>query len=474
MEYILSQFVLWRQGVRSNVLHADPARWGALVLYISMAWVWLLAPGFIVTQALPIGGLLLLFSVCVLFYRMRNHFALFDLVFPLTLLSMWVAPACWYPAHEFWPDTFPYPMPLSAENYFSIAIPGIMALLIGGHLGLPLRMTDGQTQIKLIVRKFQASPSILWATAGLGLAGNQLSQFLPETLHQIGAFTGNLLWVAGIGFMLTRARLRWMSLAIWLFMLWQAIQSTMFGEWVFWTIAGGFIWLLAHPMHWSKQLLVGVGGILSVILLIGFKYEYRAGSGQYSSTGDKAVYFIQTLKRTIVQPDWMHIAGEVLPRVNQGYLTALAYDYVPSQTPFVAGETINTAVKAALIPRIFWPDKPRSGGQENFTRFTGQSVDYSCNIGPFGDAYVNYGPKWSVVFLFFYGFGLRLLYDTLLWSSRHMPMMILMMPIVFLTAISIEMDVLTILNVAVKGSLFVFIVSRLMNIIQKSYSSSPV
>ena len=80
-------------------------------------------------------------------------------------------------------------------------------------------------------------------------------------------------------------------------------------------------------------------------------------------------------------------------RMDQSYLAGLAVDRLSSTGEYVHGETLTVAA-VALIPRIFWPGKPFTGGSGNLvSRFTGLtfSSGTSVGIGPVMELYANYG-----------------------------------------------------------------------------------
>ena len=102
------------------------------------------------------------------------------------------------------------------------------------------------------------------------------------------------------------------------------------------------------------------------------------------------------IKQEIV--DQEHLFTEVnfdaaIDRINQGWIVARIMRYTPNYEPFAGGETIITGIRASLIPRFLDPDKPKAGGRENFTRFTGKLISDNTSMGlsPLGEAYANFG-----------------------------------------------------------------------------------
>ena len=101
--------------------------------------------------------------------------------------------------------------------------------------------------------------------------------------------------------------------------------------------------------------------------------------------------------------------------------------------------------------------------------FTGLIIEgYSMNVGPFGEAYGNFGSTGGIIFMLFYGLFFNLAIFFLLKVSKSKPTIILWFPIIFLNAIQVETDILMTVNSVIKNCLFVAIcywgASRFMRI----------
>jgi hypothetical protein len=80
-------------------------------------------------------------------------------------------------------------------------------------------------------------------------------------------------------------------------------------------------------------------------------------------------------------------------RMDQSYLAGLAVERLSESGDFAHGETLKNAA-LAIIPRIFWPDKPMSGGSGDLvSRFTGLhfAKGTSVGVGTVMELYVNFG-----------------------------------------------------------------------------------
>lgn len=113
----------------------------------------------------------------------------------------------------------------------------------------------------------------------------------------------------------------------------------------------------------------------------------------------------------------------LIERTSLMHILCLVADYSPAQQPYLGGQTYAN-VLPQLIPRFFWPDKPRShistyqlsiyyGLQdEDATQTT------TIAFGQLAEAYANYGWLGAVFLGAFYGFVIR----KLQWWSRDSPM----------------------------------------------------
>jgi hypothetical protein len=145
--------------------------------------------------------------------------------------------------------------------------------------------------------------------------------------------------------------------------------------------------------------------------------------------------------------------------MNQGYLISKAMNYVPRVEPYANGETIIRSFAAVLVPRFLWPDKPEAGGHENLARFLGikKRLSYSMNIGPYGEAYGNFGPEYGVLFIFVYGLLLSILFKVLIDLSSTTPSLVLWLPLIFFSTLTVETDILSTINSFFKSAIFVLI-----------------
>lgn len=350
-------------------------------------------------------------------------------------------------------------MPISAFWYFSYVFPILVAIALGA---IPWRRkadSSDQHIVQAIEFALQRQTYLPFLLLLYGILMYFCTPFLPNNMSQIGVFGSMVLWVGllHLFFSIWSWQVKTIVLVLTAaFMLIKALQSTFFGDLFVWPL--WMVLYLQTRYHWSKKILVSVGVItaLCLALTLVWKYDYR--ERVMEKTGDSYSKKISDTIKDWAKDPWKSKRWQqALDRFNQGNHLAQVYRWVPKEEPYARGETILLAIKASLVPRFFWPDKPRAGGFHIWYRFTGNPLSpyVSMNIGMPGEAYANFGPWLAplvvfiwVRFLYYLYHGLRQL------ALRHYPMLWLWIPLIFYPLMDQENDLVTILNHAIKGTIF--------------------
>jgi hypothetical protein len=196
------------------------------------------------------------------------------------------------------------------------------------------------------------------------------------------------------------------------------LQFSMLGTFFITTFLFGVYYAFLYPFSKFKKVAIIFIGFSTLLLFQTVKHGYRFA--KWYRQGELAHASSFTVWKTLIVDQLtsedglfnQHAISGLLGRLNQGYLSGLTFEHVPKNEPFANGETIGMAVASALVPRIFWPDKPEAGGQEMMKKYAGVTMinGTSMNIGIIGEAYVNFGIIGGVIFFFVFCFLLRLLY----------------------------------------------------------------
>ena len=355
-------------------------------------------------------------------------------------------------------------------DYFSFMIPCNLALFFGCNLFL---RKYGSDFFKSLIQKLRVDAKskgkvgIVLTIIGFVssfLSGSQSSLafvfYLLSMLEYVGPF---YIYYSDLVF---RKKAFYISILVFLA---QAILMGMFGQFVMYIVLAFIIIAIQYNFKFITKLSVFVVGLFLIIVLQSVKGTYRIitwngkeKEGLSVQNSSRIEIFGTLFYKRLTDLSSLYeekTAFGLYSRMNQGYLISKAMNYVPRVEPYANGETIVRSLGAIVVPRFLWPDKPEAGGHENLARFLGikKKLTYSMNIGPYGEAYGNFGPEYGVVFIFVYGLFLSFLFKYMLDLCTRMPSLVLWLPLVFYSTLTVETDILSTLNSFVKSAIFVFI-----------------
>jgi hypothetical protein len=435
-----------------------------IILFLLLFAWYSLSPEFffdnILLISLALGGYLLFEFIHELGRKVRA----LDIMALYAVMSYLVAPSLsyhlvalnWYEGINF--------MVISPERYFSVAVPGVLALLTGIYFPFKSVEVDHKIYYEKITEylkdKRQAGIYLFW----VGLACSILMPIVPGGVGfvmQLGAY---LIFIGGIYLWFSDHEHKFLYItAMWLISIGRAIQGGMFGEVVFWGVFLIMVFLIKYHVPFYKRLLMAVGGFVVLLFIQSIKYEYRLSTwfveGE-SSIQNNIETFNALIGDRVDNPELLFgklmLCG-ALDRTNQGSLVAMAIRYTPEFEPFAKGETIFLSLAASFVPRFVWQDKPTAGGKENMIRFTGFDPGEitAMDIGQLGDAYVNFGPWGGALFLFLYGLLFSGIYAMLFKvSAGPVPSLFLWIPLFYSGVIHADSSVLVCLNHIIKVAMF--------------------
>ncbi len=440
----------------SKPLYRDWITSAAICLYPgALCCLFFPNPGLILTLGLLLFGLELLCFV----QHADNSIDLRVLLRMSALLFMWVSPAAsYFFAEASWYHAT-YKMAVEPAFYFALIIPCTVAFNLA--LWVPVgteRVWAGSGN------KWQG-----WLLLSIGLTTQQLAQYfdIPFWLRHPVFLTGQL-WLVGLLFLQQAyPNRRWLILGGGLvYLLHIALQSTLFGYSIIWSVILLCYTLKVGEISWRFRLAGMMAMILLVLFLLSFKYEYRQQVWhEQRSEPNWQIFLRMTVQRILNPADLLQpeIFQHYTDRLNQGYHTAMAMAYVPAQEPFAHGATLLEDVRAALLPRLWAPDKHKAGGAENIRRFSGiQAQRWSSNIGHFGEAYVNFGVGGAWIVMLGYG----LLISAAVWAmQRYFPLPWL--AFVLEPVLNVEEDIGMGMNHLTKSLLFVLAVVVVARIVTR-------
>ena len=416
------------------------------------------------------AGLAFSFFVLLHMCWVASRYVIFlELATFIGCVSLIIGPALAYIHPASWPI---FQMVIPLDEYLSYAIPSMMALWLGLHL--PARMNQTKSYDKGFTKLTPQERHLMDIFIVAGFLVTVVSSHLPESLKFFYYVLALLPLPAALTLMFCSAEgwgLR--VFIVYLSMFLRTASGGIFYEMVLW--AGYLMISFAYIGKWRWKLLFALVLVFFMILLLnGIKNDYR---NRISLEENLSVFSkAQLLAHLFIQPDETlrdKPIGDQIVRWNQGWIVARVMMTVPEIQPYANGQTIQDALVASIVPRIFFPNKMTVISHELFTTYTGADLaeDTSMALGSAGEMYANFG-RWggvmgmgifgSIIGLIFYQFVRFAKYSNAVWAW---------VPFVLLAAFQSEWNIYDIFNYVTKsGFVFLLVVllfPSLRNILKK-------
>ncbi len=372
-------------------------------------------------------------------------------------------------AYYFYKPDPVYPMEVAADVYFTYAVPAVLLFALGLYLFkqptnlqyLPSILTHynlGEVGKKLII---------------VGLLCDYIGQYLPGS---IAFFILLISYFKFIGtyylyFSESRYRYLWIAAAFAPLII-SNVSMGMFHDLLLWGLFTIIVFFIRKSTTTPlKKIAIVLACFLCVYYLNLVKGHYRQATWfskkQYSMT-DRFVVFGESVVKVLsgegepIRKKSKYSRTEEeqnLTRLNQGVIVTRIMKHTGKREPFAKGETIVSAIEAALVPRFLNPNKARSGGRDTYTRFTGYALssNTSISLSLLGEGYANYGYG-GIYFMLFLGLFYGLILNRLTLIAQDNPYLLLWIPFLFLMVIKAEEGFETVLNYLIKASFVLWLV----------------
>ena len=362
-------------------------------------------------------------------------------------------------------------MPVPEDVYFGYALPAGILFTLAITWPFASSVTDEGAGLRNLLKRarqqLQANPKAGMYLIVVGLIMFAINGFLPGPLRFVGtlfyfsAFAG----VLYIYFTPKFPRKKLLLSLFGAFVVGNAIVGGMFTLVAYMGMTLFSFFFIGRKTSFFKKVLAFFAGAFLLILIQSVKHTYRQFIWTQPYEGSKALLFTNLMVdrvsnlRELFTPDAFFI---VYYRSNQGYNVSMVMRRFPRVVPHDNGARLSLSLAAALVPRLFWPDKPEAGGRANMKYYTGMTIRrWSTNVGPLGEAYAAFGVTGGIVFMFLLGLFLRFFYRRVFVIGKKMPLLIFWIPVLFYqTTYSAESDTLQILNSLFKSALFIWMLSR--------------
>lgn len=358
-------------------------------------------------------------------------------------------------------------MPISEQLYFSFNLPAVIVLGFG-FFAFRKSSSDESSVIDPLMARLRKDvlkvpvASILTLSI-FSLVAYGISNFLPAALRQVNTFLYYSFFssIFYIVFFKGFPFKRYFIIGGVAFILFDAFRFGMFTIMAY--MSGLFMILLlaGKRVLLSQKLILLVIGIAGIAFLQLYKLDLRRARIKGKDPG-----MIEVASRVVSatgEASFKQLLFPMYYRMNQGFNIALVQKRIPDRVDYLGGQYLALTFVSALVPRLFWPDKPEAGGQANMKLYVGVDLKtWSTNVGPIGEAYGNFGYFGGWIYIFFFGMFLRSAYLMFMRVCRSTPVFLLWLPpLFFQTVYVIETDSLQAVNSLVKGAIFLFMMYKL-------------
>lgn len=417
-----------------------------------------------ITFIFPFSAVLGAYYFVKLFLNFGNKLVVIDVLEVLCVTYMLFTPALFEHLDRAYLAEMNLGFPIS-EDYFVLAIPSVLGILVSLSLPLYNRYENEKTTLSVKEDTSYQKLGMLLFASGVGFT--LVNNLFP--LGFISEFLSGLAKVGVLYLLFSGHRLRYVILFSYFgLILLESLGRGMIGEFFWWISLIGMFYLMIHPISLTRKLIYASLFFLCIGVLQSIKGEYRMAMwndrGELAGMSSVDVYrHLLTERFNYEQLFSLEETLGTLSRFNQGYLTSMAIDYTPANEPFAKGETIAVAIASSIVPRTLWPNKPQAGGAEKMLRFAGVDVQGSgMNIGILGEAYVNFGFAGGAVLMFLYGLLLNFVYSKFLLAGQSKPYILLWIPLAFFGLMSVETDFVTTLNHLIKFLVFFYFLTKIL------------
>jgi hypothetical protein len=411
--------------------------------------------------------LLMILVIYQLLYKIGKGIIMMEIIIFISILTYLTVPIIGYEVYNetsaiarLWKKV----MPIPKQRYYEYFLPCIICFSLGLNwfFGKGSNIDEGD-DIKNLVSNIKAKLNNAGNT-GIVLSSIGISFFFINRVAG-GAFgyLGTLLYFTlytGIMYIYftPKSNVKYIMLGLdTAFVCYDAVSSGMFTMVAYMGATMFSIAFIGKKIGMFKKIIFFFAAICLIFFIQALKAVVRnnAAAANQFLVSDKA-----TVSSIFTEDGFF----PMYTRTSQGFITAAVLRRIPEAQDFDGGTSLITSISSSFVPRVFWPDKPKSGGIYNMQHFLGYKLTgYSMNIGPPGEAYGNFGVTGGIIFMFFFGLMIRFFYKTTIQLSIKNPLLILWLPITFFQVLyCMENDVLQAINSVLKGSLFIILLAKVM------------
>lgn len=357
---------------------------------------------------------------------------------------------------------FVYRMKVPEMEYFSYAIPGVMAFIVGLHVSAG--NLKGEVPDEQAIRGFvERNSTMPYLFIGVGFLASVFGDLLPSALALVAYLLGSFKFIGLFLLILGGIRLKVGPLILVLgSIISSSLSDGMFHDLLTWLVFVGAVYAYKFKLGAAVKLTGAFAFIVFAVFIQVIKGSYRdatwygeaeGGLGTFISVYQKATSSGQSLF------SFENLADKNV-RINQGFIMTNVMYTVPERVPYANGEELWQILEAAFLPRLIAPNKLQAGDRKLFTKYSGIQLrkGTSMGLGSLADGYINFGPWGGVLFMFVLGWVYSWLLNIMHGRSKEFPMIILFSPLIFYYPIRPDCELQTALGHFVKAGFLVFVV----------------
>lgn len=385
-----------------------------------------------------------------------------DLMALICLLQWIVAPVWVWNNYNDSPINY---MPIDEGPYMNVIFPGTIAYLIGLNL-VGVKKTEIRNS-DAIAHLFEDKENYFEIGKKLVYVGTAMSLafgILPQSLFYFGLLMANMKLVGAMYIMMSSNKNKWYwVIAVVAYSSVGGLKDAVFHDLIIWIGYIFIIFFLVYKFNFQQKLAMFSSALFLLFILQSVKHEYRNSEFGEADEGALVMYDlfvdrITNLDKVLNKDNYENVVA----RLNQARIIGFILNNIPANTNYLEGESINMAFES-LVPRFLFPDKRViAGGFDKFALFTGRNLPFgtSMDISLIGEAYGNFGPTGTIVFMLITGIVFNWMISTFLSYSNRFPSIVLWVPFVFFHIIKAESDFSSVLNQIFKSLIMVFLVIR--------------
>jgi hypothetical protein len=401
--------------------------------------------GYTLSGAAAIG--LWIFTAYELFVNANKRLAFREFMLTLYGMNFLLSPALTYHSPDL---SGGYPMKISEDRYFEIAIPAMLCL----RAGLYWIKTE-IFSFNFDLARFQAiaNQEVLkfWLIAGILLKlGNKM---FPGDIGFVVYLLASVRFVAAFSLYAVDARkYKWWLALILFFEVGTSVATGMFHDTVMWFIFFGIYWTYLKKPSVFKKIGLGFVAVCCFIVLQVSKSTYRQQAGAGGDFGLFVDVLAENAGKGVFAEENLNSS---VNRVNQAWILSSTINNMDRRGDFQGLRLVGLYLEAALLPRALAPNKLSSGNKEIFRRFSGHYLHSgtSMGLGILGDGYVAFGYFGTLSFCLMLGLLFGVVFKVVEGWARISPYFILFVFPILNYAVRPDCETQTIITHLVKATI---------------------